>query len=122
MKKILLDPFTPEQFLSGLFFAYMIAFIVMLLRTTKRDISSPRTPFNWSWSFFRSDNALQIYGNILLITAAVRYSVYLFDVKYIVLTSGGIGLISAKLMLIVDKLQAWIFNSVDNKLDNLKKL
>jgi len=65
----------PTEFLiAALVWAYVGAFVMMLINTTKRDPASPTSPFCFKWSYFFSDNSKRILANVILIFIAVRFS------------------------------------------------
>lgn len=59
--------------LANLFWAYIGAFVMILLITNKRDPLSKESPVHFSWSFFFSDNVKKIVATIILIFVAIRF-------------------------------------------------
>lgn len=93
-KQIIIGAASAPQFAAGLFFAYITAFAMLLIRTTKRDINSPRTPFHFSWHFLLSDNLRRIVGNIILIFIGVRFLQIWISPEYVAYTGLFIGLVA----------------------------
>jgi len=119
MKEILLGSATPVQFAAALVIAYITAFTMMLIGTTKRDINSTRTPFCWSWEFFTSDNFKRILGNILLIILVIRFSQKWVPAEYIAYGAAIVGLLSDKLSVLILKLQEKLAAIGNSKIDKL---
>jgi hypothetical protein len=69
----LLGPWQPGDFISAFIFAIVGAVLIMLLHTNKRDVTSPHTPVQFSWSFFFFDNAKRIVAGLILILAGLRF-------------------------------------------------
>lgn len=70
----LIGPGSIALLIGALIYAYIGAFIMLLLTTTKRDPLSDRTPFCFSWRFLWSDNTKRLIATIILIFIAIRFS------------------------------------------------
>lgn len=61
------------SFVVALMFAYLAAFVLMLIGAVERDPNSEWTPFCWSWQWFLKDNLARIVLNIIIIFIGVRF-------------------------------------------------
>ena len=113
---LLLGNASPIQFLAITFIAYLTAFTMLLVGTTKRDPASPRTPFNFSWAFLLGDEAKRIVGNLLLIILAIRFSQQWISPEYNTFAGFVIGLISAKLVPLFIALQEFFADKVKSSI------
>lgn len=110
---IILGNATLPQFAAALFFAYLTAFAMLLIRSTKRDISSSRTPFKFSWSFLYSDNFKRIWYTVILIFLCVRFGQKWIGPEYVTYLGLAIGILSDSL--------AWIFELIHTQLESFAK-
>lgn len=109
---------SPIQFLSILFIAYLTAFTMLLVGTTKRDPASERSPFCFSWRFLLSDEFKRIIGNMLLIILAIRFSQKWISPEWNVYAGFGIGLLSDKLAMLFITLQERLAELTKNKIQS----
>ena len=79
------------------FFAGLGVLLGLLLGSTKRDIGSENTPFEFSWKFLWSDNVKRIVASIILIFVALRFTPELFGVHITNFWAFAIGLGSDQL-------------------------
>jgi hypothetical protein len=70
----LLGPGEPSFFIAGFIFAMVGVLISLLISSSKRDISNPNTPNNFSWSYLIIDNGKRILLALLLILITLRFS------------------------------------------------
>ena len=98
------------SFLGLVFFALLGVFLGLLLNTTKRDINSESTPFEFSWKFLLSDNVKRIVAGLILIYLSLRFTNEIFGVSINNFWSVCIGLASDQLAQFV-KAKTNILNS-----------
>ena len=105
---------SPAEFCATLFYAYLTAFALLLFRTTKRDVSSLRTPFKFSWSFLWCDNMKRIIANVIMIFIAARFAALWIPEKYLQYTGVAVGVIGDQLGLIFEALGRFISKYLKN--------
>lgn len=120
---------TPALALASFSFACFAAFVMYMVRTSKRDKDSERTPEQWSWDFFWKDTWRRIVTTFILIILALRL-LFNWEMKtsYVIALAIVIGLISDKLGAIFEKAST-VSNDViihkieeaSDKLDSAKK-
>jgi len=67
-------------FLGLAFFAFVGVLLSLLIQTTKRDVQSESTPFEFSWKFLMSDNVKRFLAGLILIYVSLRFTPELFGV------------------------------------------
>jgi hypothetical protein len=86
---------SPGMLAAGFVFALLGVALSLLLNTTKRDPLAARTPVEFSWSFFWSDNSVRIYRSaataLIVIFLSLRFSKELIGSELTMLYSFGIG-------------------------------
>ena len=92
---------TPGTFSGLVFFAIIGIFLSLLMQTTKRDVSSPATPFCFSFKFLFSDNNKRIVASIILVYIALRFTPDLIGVEITQFYAFVIGYSSDKLSQIL---------------------
>lgn len=78
--------------LAAMIYAYIGAFVMLLLNTTKRDPLSANTPVKFSWSFLFSDNNKRIMATVILIFIFVRFGRDIIGAEVTMYVAFGIGL------------------------------
>jgi uncharacterized membrane-anchored protein len=73
MKQHIFGGIDPVFFLACMFFAAMGILLVLLLGTTKRKVMSAYSPKDFSWRYFRSDNAKRIWASVIATIATLRF-------------------------------------------------
>lgn len=77
---IFLEGLTPAILISSFMMALVGQAFRMLVTANKRDPGSPRTPYEFSWTFLISDNSIRIYKGIALsiitIFVSLRFANY----------------------------------------------
>lgn len=111
--RIILGDASGPEFAAAMFFALLTAFAMLLYRTTKRDVASPRTPFEFSWSFLVSDNAMRILYTIIMIFLCVRFGQKWFDPEQLAYMGFLVGVAADKI--------AWVFEMISTWLEDLAK-
>lgn len=116
-------------FFACLFFAYLLAGVMIIVDVKKRDKLSPETPVAYSGRFFWLDNTLRIMANVILIYIAVRFlRGWLFGVTFLadgtyeeknpewqLISSGVIGVVSDMLCLWLKKIKVLANQKVREK-------
>ncbi len=101
------------QFAAGLLFAFLTAFAMLMYRTTKRDVSSPNTPVDFSWKFLWKDNKFRIIANAILIILTIRFSQAWIGPEWATYSAVVVGLVSDKL--------GWLLELLSDKLSSIGK-
>lgn len=78
-------------FFVALLYAYVSAFLSVLMETTKREVTSLNTPYKFSYKFLFSDNSKRLVRSVILIFFAVRFSNEFFGQQLTVWLAVGIG-------------------------------
>lgn len=85
-----------NKFIAAGIFALVGVFLSLLLGTTKRDVESPRTPIQFDWNYFWSDNTKRFLTSlatgIIVIFVSLRFAKELFGVELSMIYSFGCGL------------------------------
>ncbi len=95
--ELLIGPGSTARLVGALIYAFLGAFLMLLLSTTKRDVNSNRTPEQFSWRFLFSDNTKRIISTIILIFLFIRFSRELLGADITMYVAVLIGLGSDKL-------------------------
>ncbi len=119
-KEIILGNANAAQFLASMFFALLTAFALLMFRASKRDISSPRTPEEFSWKFLWSDNMRRNLGTIILIFLSIRIAQYWVKPEWTVYGAIIIGLISDQLAMLALKLKDKATQFLSKKIDKVE--
>lgn len=120
-------------FSACLFFAYLLAGVMIIIDVKKRDKLSPETPVAFSQNFFWMDNILRIAANVILIYLAVRFlrgwlfgATLLTDGTYEeknpewqLIGSGLVGVVSDMLCLWLKKIKVLANQKVREKFKNV---
>lgn len=76
---------------AGLIYAMFGLCLSLAVQALNRDISSPRTPINFSGKFLLSDNVKRLFISIGFIIVSMRFSQELLGLQVTVYISFGIG-------------------------------
>jgi cell division protein FtsW (lipid II flippase) len=118
-QSIILGNASVAEFLAAMFFALLTAGGLALVRVKKRDVSSPRTPEEFSWKFFWNDNFRQIIGTFILIFLTIRIAQYWIKPEWAVYGAVIIGLISDQLAMLALKLKDKATSFLSKKIDRV---
>ena len=118
-ESIILGNASIAEFSAAMFFALLTAFALLMFRTTKRDVSSTRTPEHFSWSFLWSDNFRRNIGTIIFVFLTIRISQYWVKPEWAVYGAIIIGLISDQLAMLAIKLKDKATGLLSKKIDNV---
>ena len=69
----LIGDVTLPHFAAGMLFVGIGLLVTLLLDVSQRDVESKRTPRQWSWRFFWSDNMLRFILNLLVAISFIRF-------------------------------------------------
>lgn len=101
-------------------FASIAAVVMYKYRIMKRDRESPRTPPDWSWSFFWKDTRPRMIATFVMILLALRFLfIWEMDPGWNIGFAILIGFISDRLGKIFDKAANVSESLVDNKIDEV---
>ena len=118
-KEIVLGNSSTALFAAAMLFALLTSGAMALFRVKKRDVSSERTPEEFSWSFFWSDNFKQIIGTFILIFLTIRVAQYWIKPEWTVYGAVIIGLISDQLALLFLKIKDRATQFLSKKIDKV---
>jgi hypothetical protein len=83
--------------LVGFLWACVGIYLCLQDEANKRDVSNPRTPIQFSYTFLTRDNANRILRSVVIVLVFMRFSQELLGMKYTIYISFFYGLISDKL-------------------------
>lgn len=106
--QIVIGNATMAQWGASMFFALLMQAGMLLLRAKKRDITSERTPVEWSWNFFWTDTSQQITGTLILIFLFIRVLQFWIDPKWLVAVALAVGLSSDQLFYYALIVKDWL--------------
>jgi hypothetical protein len=75
---LILKNFDVAAFIVALLAALLGIFVSMVVGSTKRDVSSDRTPRQHSWLFLLKDNVIRVITNLFLIAILLTWSQNIF--------------------------------------------
>lgn len=76
---IFLEGLTPSTIIAAFMMALLGITFRLLISSSKRNPLSPRTPYEFKWSFLIGDNAVRIYKSIALTIIAIFLSLRFAD-------------------------------------------
>ena len=126
-KQILLGNTDGAMWAASILTACLVIAAMYFTRVKKRDVSSLRTPYHWSWSFFWSDNFRRMVGTVILIILCIRIMQFWVKPDWTIYGAAIVGLISDQLAMIAlrlkdaatDFVKGWI-SSAKTKADAFK--
>lgn len=118
-ESIILGNASVAEFCAALLFALLTAGAMALFRVKKRDVSSDRTPEEFSWRFFWSDNFKQIIGTLIFIFLTIRVAQYWVKPTWMVYGAIIIGLISDQLAMLFLKVKDKATSYLSKKIDTV---
>jgi hypothetical protein len=88
-------------FFSNFFFALIGVALMLLIHSTERNLDSNRTPTEFSWSFFLSDNWKRLVAGLIMIFVSLRFAPELFGVEISPFWAFAIGMLNDKLAQVI---------------------
>jgi hypothetical protein len=105
----------PHVFIANFIFAMLGVLLTLLASSTFRNVESERTPKQFSWKFFLSDNVKRILAGIILIYLALRFTQDIFGIQVSNWFAVVIGILHDSLAWIVkEKIKSYKLKTSDN--------